>query len=258
MPLPGHEAAFGHRLPARGLQEGRAQLVEAIAGTRRQRMPCGQPVSGVGPCTSCLFQTSITGTRAGSRCRRVRAIAVSASRQASASSWPAGTSSVSEGNRRAPSCRNNTASAVSISAQARATPICSMVIGAVAQACGVDHMHGTPSICTRLLDLVAGGAGDRRDDGQLGTCQRIEQRRLAGVRLPGDHDAHAIAQQGALAGLLPDTGQERRLALSGAPVRPPRAGCRCLPPESPGVASTSMRSSVSVCSKRLDLGGKGT
>jgi hypothetical protein len=58
----------------------------------------------------------------------------------------------------------------------------------------------------------------------------------------------AIAQQGTLPGLLPDTGQDGRQP-SGAPVHRPRAGCRSLLPESPGVASISMRSSVSVCSK---------
>jgi hypothetical protein len=64
-----------------------------------------------------------------------------------------------------------------------------MVVGAVAQAGGVDHMHRHTFDLDGLLHLVAGGSGDGRDDGQLGTRQRVEQGRLAGIGLAGDHDA---------------------------------------------------------------------
>ena len=50
----------------------------------------------------------------------------------------------------------------------------------------------------RLADAVARGAGDRRDDRQLGAGQRVEQRALADVGLAGQHHADALAQQRAL------------------------------------------------------------
>jgi len=49
-----------------------------------------------------------------------------------------------------------------------------------------------------LLHHIARGARDRRDDGQLGAGQRIEQRALAGIGLTGDHHPDALAQQRAL------------------------------------------------------------
>jgi hypothetical protein len=45
---------------------------------------------------------------------------------------------------------------------------------------------------------VAGGAGDRRDDGGVMAGERIQQTGLAGIGLAGDDDGHAFAQHAAL------------------------------------------------------------
>ena len=71
---------------------------------------------------------------------------------------------------------------------------------AVAQAGGVHHMHRHTLDLDGLLHLVAGGAGNWGDDGQLGAGQGVQQGRLAGVGLAGDHHLDAFAQQSALAG----------------------------------------------------------
>jgi hypothetical protein len=68
-----------------------------------------------------------------------------------------------------------------------------------AQAGGVDHVQRHAFDLDRLADAVARGAGDRRDDGQLGPGQRVQQRALADVGLAGQHHAQAFAQQRALA-----------------------------------------------------------
>ena len=62
----------------------------------------------------------------------------------------------------------------------------------------------------RLADLVARGAGNRRDDRELGAGQRIQQRALAHVGLAGDDDLDAFAQQRALARAV-----EQRIELLG-------------------------------------------
>jgi hypothetical protein len=56
---------------------------------------------------------------------------------------------------------------------------------------------------------VARGAGHRRDDGQLGAGQRVEQRALARIRLARDHHLDAFAQQRALLRALHHGGQLR-------------------------------------------------
>ncbi len=78
------------------------------------------------------------------------------------------------------------------------------LVAALAQAGRVDHMQGHAFDLDGLRDLVTRGAGYRRDDGQLGAGQRVEQRAFAGIGLPGDHHLDALTQQGALAGALHD------------------------------------------------------
>ena len=58
-----------------------------------------------------------------------------------------------------------------------------------------------------LRHLVARGARDRRDDGQLRPRQGVEQRAFARIRLAGDHHLDTFAQQGALARALHHRGQ---------------------------------------------------
>ena len=65
------------------------------------------------------------------------------------------------------------------------------LVGGLAQARGVDHMHRHTLDLDGLADLVAGGARDRRDDGQLRAGQGIEQRTLAHVGLAGQHEPDA-------------------------------------------------------------------
>jgi len=69
-----------------------------------------------------------------------------------------------------------------------------------AQAGGVDHMQRHALDLDGLADLVARGAGDRRDDGQLGTGQGVEQASSCHVGLAGEHHLQTFAQQRALAG----------------------------------------------------------
>ena len=72
-------------------------------------------------------------------------------------------------------------------------------VAGLAQAGGVGHVHRHAFDLDRLADLVARGAGNVGDDRQLGPGQGIEQRALADVRLAGEDDADAFAQQRALA-----------------------------------------------------------
>ncbi len=72
----------------------------------------------------------------------------------------------------------------------------------LAQAGGVDDVERNAVDLDRLAHAVARGAGNRRDDGQLGASQRVEQRRLAHVRLPGEHHRQSLAQQRTLARLF--------------------------------------------------------
>ena len=91
-----------------------------------------------------------------------------------------------------------------------------------AQAGGVDHVQRDAFDLDRLADLVARGAGDRRDDGQLGAGQRVQQRALADVGLAGQHDVQALAQQRALARALANTAS----SASTMPASWPRASAR--------------------------------
>ena len=70
---------------------------------------------------------------------------------------------------------------------------------AVAQAGGVDHVDGHALNLDGLADHVARGAGHRRDDGQLGAGQRVQQAAFAGVGLARNDNAQALAQQCPLA-----------------------------------------------------------
>ena len=124
-------------------------------------------------------------------------------------------------------------------------PIFSTWSCAVAQARGVDHMQRHAFDLDGLADHVARGAGDRRDDRQLGAGQRIEQRALAGVGLAGDHHLDAFAQQRALARALHHPRQRLPAAARAGPARRPSAGSRFPLPGKSSVASTSMRRWIS-------------
>ena len=78
---------------------------------------------------------------------------------------------------------------------------------AVAQAGGVDDVQGHTFDLDGLLHLVAGGACNGGDDGQLGPRQRVEQRAFTGIGLACDHHLDALAQQRALARPLHHRGQ---------------------------------------------------
>ena len=69
---------------------------------------------------------------------------------------------------------------------------------AVAQTGGIDHMQWHALDLYGLPNRVAGGSGNRRDDGQLGACQGIEQRGFARIGLAGNHHIQTVAQQRAL------------------------------------------------------------
>jgi len=58
-----------------------------------------------------------------------------------------------------------------------------------------------------LLHLVARRSLDRGDDGQFDTGQGIQQRAFARIRLAGNHDLDAFAQQRALA-RMPQHGRQ--------------------------------------------------
>ena len=72
------------------------------------------------------------------------------------------------------------------------------LVDRIAQAGRVDHVHRHAFDLDRAADFVAGGAGNRGDDRELGPGQRVEQRALADVGLAGEHDGDAFAQQRAL------------------------------------------------------------
>ena len=64
-----------------------------------------------------------------------------------------------------------------------------------AQPGGVDDVQRHALDLDRLAHAVACRAGDRRDDGELRTGQRVQQRALADVGLAGEHDVQPLAQQ---------------------------------------------------------------
>ena len=78
------------------------------------------------------------------------------------------------------------------------------LVVAFAQASRIDHVNRDTLDLDGLLHLVPGRAGNRGHDCQLGTGQGIEQGRLARIGLPRNHHLDAFAQQGPLAGALPD------------------------------------------------------
>ena len=74
-------------------------------------------------------------------------------------------------------------------------------LGVVAQARRIEHMDGHAFNLNRLTQDVAGGASHRRDDGQFGARQGVEQRAFTCIGLPSNHQLQTIAQQRALLGL---------------------------------------------------------
>ena len=70
------------------------------------------------------------------------------------------------------------------------------------QACGIHHMQRHAVDLDQLRHLVARGTRHRRDDGQLGPRQRIEQRTFTRIGLPGYHHLDAFTQDAALLGLV--------------------------------------------------------
>ena len=83
------------------------------------------------------------------------------------------------------------------------------LIVTVAQAGGVDDVQRHAVDLDGLLHFVARGTSDGGNDGELGTRQGVEQRRLAGVRLASDDDFDAFAQECALTCTLHDARQGR-------------------------------------------------
>src|SRR5690606_23946175 len=74
-------------------------------------------------------------------------------------------------------------------------------IGAVTQTGRVQDMQGQAIDVDVLAQYVAGGAGDVGDDGGILTGERIQQRRLAGVRFTHDGDLDAFTHEVANTGL---------------------------------------------------------
>jgi hypothetical protein len=196
-------------------------------------------VSGVGPMTSALFQISITCTCAGTRCRRVRASLVGFATGKRIVLQPVRLGQRADAS---PSCRNSTASASR--SRPRHAP-CPFVrprrhcrAGRRCRSHAQAHLRSGWSAAP-----CRGWCRRRRHDGQLGTRQRIEQGRLAGIGLAGNHDLDAFTQQGALARLLP---RYRGQAGRNAARRPCTSAARRMSISSSGkssVASTSMRRS---------------
>ncbi len=114
------------------------------------------------------------------------------------------------------SSRCRITSALPTSPQVRSMPMrstTSIVVADRADAGGVDDVERNALDLDGLADLVARGAGDRRDDGDVGAGQRIQQRRLADVRL-----ARPAPRSGLRAAA--------RLAPPGGTPAPARRRCR--------------------------------
>ena len=67
-------------------------------------------------------------------------------------------------------------------------------IACVAQTRRVDESHRQSTEVAAHLDGVAGGAGDRRHDGDVAARDGVEKGRLSGVRRAGEDDREALAQ----------------------------------------------------------------
>ena len=125
-------------------------------------------------------------------------------------------------------------------------------VGAFAQAGGVDDVDRHALDLDRLADLVARRAGRRRDDRQLGAGERVEERALADVRLAGEDDLDAVAQQGALARAREYRVDALRAAAPGGRSRRRLRGNRFPRPESRasprpgGAARSSVAASASI------------
>ena len=91
------------------------------------------------------------------------------------------------------------------------------LVAALAQAGRVDHVQRHAVDLDGFLHLVARGAGNGGDDGQLGPGQGVEQRAFARIGLPGNHHLDAFAQQRPLLGAGQHLGQ---LALQGVQLAP--------------------------------------
>ena len=78
---------------------------------------------------------------------------------------------------------------------------------AVAQARRIDERDRQAAEIAADLDRVPRRAGDRGDDGDIAARERVEQRRLAGIRRAGENDRQALPQ--ALAARLGEHGCDR-------------------------------------------------
>ena len=67
-------------------------------------------------------------------------------------------------------------------------------IGTIAQTGRIDNMQRHAVDLNMFTQYIAGGAGDRRDNGCLMAGKRVQQTGLAGIRLAGDNHCHAFAQ----------------------------------------------------------------
>src|SRR5690348_8111744 len=79
-----------------------------------------------------------------------------------------------------------------------------LVVGRVAEACGVEDVQRHTVDVDPLADYIAGRAGYGRDDGCVISRESIQEARLPRVWTAGDHDGHAFAKQAALPGTLLD------------------------------------------------------
>ena len=180
MPAAGHEHALARALVAHLHLEGLAQQRQARAGLRRQ----AQGFAIVGPARRGAAQIDLVAHFQ--------------------HPWPVG-----QAFEDVPIGRGETGAVVEqqqdavgpfdgLPGAANAFPLHHVL--ALAQTGGVDDVQRQAVDVDLLAQHVAGGAGDVGDDGRLPPGQGIEQARLAGVGLAGEHDVHALAHQLALPG----------------------------------------------------------
>mmetsp|Transcript_32493 Transcript_32493/g.76308 ORF Transcript_32493/g.76308 Transcript_32493/m.76308 type:complete len:400 (-) Transcript_32493:129-1328(-) len=194
VPLARDEQALGHGLPAGGLQQAPAQRFQAVAGLQAQGDLAVRRGGQVG-----LVEDLHDAARVHTGQPRADALVLGlVVGLAHAAEVVQEEHHVGVGDR-VPAARHADA--------------LDLVGRVIAQAGGVGDVQRHALDLDGLADLVARGAGDGRDDGELGPGQRIEQRALADVGLAGEHHLQAVAQQGALAGAGLDGAQLRRQAV---------------------------------------------
>ena len=184
------EQPFGLGVPAGQREQPAAQLVEAGAGSRRQRDCAITRHAAKSIAAQVGLVVDVHEPRVGSRqalgdARIAGLVArLAEARQVVQEEHRVGTLDLGPG-----ACNADALDFV-------------MRLHVVAQPCSVDHVQRNTFDLDRLAQLVPRGARDRRDDRQFGAGQRVEQRALPHVGLTGDHDPDPFAQQRALARAL--------------------------------------------------------